>query len=122
MPAPANIRTCINDIIRHSSGKFPVHFASMGGKNGSGCDVVSVNSTRGEIEILYRGKTFTIDQEIYSEFEDRFNFLDKRGMTLRDGRPEKYGVNRYQEKHWKNTPLGLHRNPLPATIFKGLGY
>lgn len=122
MSAPTNIHACINDIITKAKGKFPVYFPSMGQKGGAGCDVLSVDSLRGEIEILYKGRAFKINQSIYITFANRFNFLDSRALTLRDGRSEKYGVNRYQAPFWQNTPLGIHRNPLPATIFKGLGY
>ena len=124
MGAPDKIQSCINDIQTraNSRGGFPLHFDSMGGRGGAGCDVLSVNSKTGEIEIQYQQNSFIINQDIYAVFEKRFNLLDKQGSTLKDGRPEKYGVNRYQKDLWQNTPLGLHRNPLPATIFKGLGY
>lgn len=127
MAAPILIQDCIKDIqailLPQNQGKYPLYIPPMGAKGGSGCHILSTNMSNGEIEIMYRDfPKLIIRQEDYTILEKRFNSLDFKKGVLRDGRPEKYGVNRYNKPKWNNIPFGCYLNPLLPSIFKALGY
>lgn len=81
MAAPLNISVCIDDIVSKlilTGRRMPIHIPSMGNKGGAGCNILSLNKSKGEIEVLYLAPghvPFIVGQSAYNYIAVYFNSL-----------------------------------------------
>ena len=128
MAAPLNISVCIDDIVSKlilTGRRMPIHIPSMGNKGGAGCNILSLNKSKGEIEVLYLAPghvPFIVGQSAYNYIAVYFNSL--KGTYSKNGTPLEYSASSYTQSNgakWKG-PFNIHLDPLLPSIFKVLDY